>query len=209
MEYINALDKKITANEAMVKVKLCEACELVKNKIREEVKNKPLALILDIATKHNRSILGINVRYYTGSAFVIRTIGMQLLTKSHTAQEIYTEFIKTLDDFGIRTIQIIAYSTDNAGNVVNVVNWLNRDYDDFQMNHSFNLDDNIFASMNNDIFGRLIDDISTILDNQQIIHIPCAAHTEQLSVNDALKEPEFSELIVSVQQKSETGSYGS
>lgn len=195
--------EKITINEVVVKEKLHEACEHVKNKIRAEVQNKPLALMLDIATKHNRSILGINVRFYNGKSFVTRTIGMQLLTKRHAAPDIYAVLSNTLNDFGIDTIQLIAYSTDNAGNVVNVVDWLNRDYEEFQMNQDFDVENEVFASLDNDFFGRLIDEISSTLNDQQITHIPCALKMAEFDeeikfVKEIVKElrtPTFSNLL--------------
>lgn len=195
--------EKITINEVVVKEKLHEACEHVKNKIRAEVQNKPLALMLDIATKHNRSIFGINVRFYNGKSFVTRTIGMQLLTKRHAAPDIYAVLSNTLNDFGIDTIQLIAYSTDNAGNVVNVVDWLNRDYEEFQMNQDFDVENEVFASLDNDFFGRLIDEISSTLNDQQITHIPCALKMAEFDeeikfVKEIVKElrtPTFSNLL--------------
>lgn len=186
---------RITVNSSVIKIKLHDAYEQVKNEIRSETKKKPIALMLDIATKHNRSILGVNVRYYTDKGFVIRTIGMELLKNSHTAQEIYTMLSRTLEDYGIDPIQIISYTTDNAGNVVNVCDWLNCETDEFLMDQGYELDADMFASLNQDYFGNLVTEIHTILVQKRITHIPCAAHTEQLSVKDALKYPSIANEI--------------
>lgn len=186
---------RITINPSTIKVKLHDACERVKNVIRSEVLKKPIALMLDIATKHNRSILGINIRYYIENRFVTRTIGMELLRNSHTANEIYMTLSGTFRDYGIDPIQIISYTTDNAGNVVNVCDWLNYDSDEFMMDQGYDFDADIFASLNQDYFGRLVTDIHTILEQQRITHIPCAVHTEQLSVKDVLTESDIVEEI--------------
>lgn len=183
--------ERVTLNIPIIKEKLHESYESVKKGIQAGVKRKLIALMLDIATKHNLSILGINVRYYTKNGFVMRTIGMELLTNSHTAQEIHKVLSNALRDFGIESIQIIAYNTDNAGNVVKVSNWLNEDCDNIPTNHGYEFDDNMFASMNMDFLGQLVDDICHILDQERILHIPCAVHREQLSVNDVLRMPEF------------------
>lgn len=186
--------ERITVNESVIKEKLREKYEQVKSEIHAEITKKPIAVMLDLATKHNRSILGVNIRYHSSNGFVTRTIAMEPLTNSHTAQNIHHVLRQSLDDFGIVPIQIFAYVTDNAGNVVNVCFWMNRHCENFLMDQDYELDENMFASLNSDYFGNLLENIEPILGNEFISHIPCAVHTEQLAIHDAMKMTEFNEV---------------
>lgn len=67
-----------------VKDELHETSKSVREKIRAEVKNRPLCLLVDAVTKRGRSILGFSLQFIMNGKHTIRSIGMVQLNSSHT-----------------------------------------------------------------------------------------------------------------------------
>lgn len=85
--YVTALKLKgidLIINRHNIKDRIAEKAEKIRESIRRETKNKVLSLMLDIATRYNRSVLGINIGFMKDGKIQIRTIGMLVLNFSHT-----------------------------------------------------------------------------------------------------------------------------
>lgn len=82
--------------------------------IQSEVRGKFVSLLTDVGTKNRRDILGLALQYISEGRVKVRSIGMILLTTSHTAELIKNEIIKCLNVFGVTTDQVISITTDNA-----------------------------------------------------------------------------------------------
>lgn len=93
--------------------------------IKAETKNKFLSVLIDIASKYRRSILGINVQYFIGNVPVTRTIGMTHLTSSHTAKYIADKMDDQLNLFDIKMPQVITITADNARNMTAMIDHCN------------------------------------------------------------------------------------
>lgn len=104
-----------------VKEILDDTAKKVAQKIREEVKNRPLSLLVDATTKRRRSILGVSVQYILNGKHQIRSIGMLLLDESHTSAYLAKKICELLLQFNIKPRQIVAITTDNGANVVKMV----------------------------------------------------------------------------------------
>lgn len=98
--------------------------EIIKQ-IKSEVNGKFVALMVDTATKYRRSILGISIQFLQNSSITIRSIGMVHLTSSHSANYITTKIFDQLKLFEIDVSQIISVTTDNARNMVSMINRCN------------------------------------------------------------------------------------
>lgn len=131
----------------IIEEKVHEAYSIVLDRLKKEIKNTPVTIMIDIATKHNRSILGVNIRFFKDGKYIIRTICMRELLKSHTAVNIHELLKEALDTFEISHIQNYAYVSDNAGNVTNVVELLNLDCENAE-----ELDDELFTMMDTQFF---------------------------------------------------------
>lgn len=81
--------------------------------------------MLDIATKNHKAILGINIRYIIDGKVIERCIGMIALIERHTSANIAIEVKKCIDKFGISLKQVKSITTDNAANVIGIVDHLN------------------------------------------------------------------------------------
>ncbi|KAH8385480.1 hypothetical protein KR093_007926 [Drosophila rubida] len=79
--------------------------QLVKNNIRALVKGKLVSLKIDVATRMDKAILGINLQMIHGSLakteIIVKTLGMIELEESHTGVYMKTKILETLDDYGI------------------------------------------------------------------------------------------------------------
>lgn len=113
---INLRDKKYT----QIKAYISGTANKIKEKITAEANDRHVSLMLDIATKNHKSILGINLRYIIDGKIIERCIGMMPLTeRHHTSRNIAIEVKKCLDKFEISLKRVKSVTTDNAANVVN------------------------------------------------------------------------------------------
>lgn len=185
--------ERYSINRVVIEQKVHEIFILIKEKIKVEIRNKPLMLMVDITTKHNISILGVNIRFWHENKFIMRTIGMEHLKKSHTAQNVYELIIELLDQYEIKPIQIFVYVSDNAKNVTNVSILLNDDCEDYMFEEGINIDDKIFQLANDENSGIILEEVEKLFmgNNCHVISLSCAAHTTQLAVCDALKSPDI------------------
>lgn len=192
-----ATGEKYTINNLVIKEKVEETYKCVRNRITAEIKNKPIGLLADISTKHNHSILGINIRYVNEKTIVSRTIGMVALTKSHTAANLHKSITDILKEYEVQANQLISFTTDNAPNIVNVTAFLNNDCEENMAEEAYDLEDRVFELLSNSLFGNLLDTIRPILANDfpYVVFISCGAHTSQLAVNDSLKSEPFAAQI--------------
>lgn len=83
----------------------------ISEQIRLEVNAKLLSVMVDIASKNNRSLLGISVQYVLKGEIVVRSIGMMQMNDSHTADYIL-KLIKTC-----LNVYHISYITNNFDNI--------------------------------------------------------------------------------------------
>lgn len=112
--YVIALQLKgirLYITPEMVKMKIEEKSSEITQKIKGETKGKSLCLMTDIASRHSRSVLGVNIGFISNGCIAIRTIGIHTMRMSHTAEEISIIIRANLKEFDIKTNQIIAFTT--------------------------------------------------------------------------------------------------
>lgn len=103
-------------NSSNLQKYISENAEKVKHLIAKETKKKLISLMIDIASRHNRSVLGI--AFFLDGQLVIRTIGMHALHASHTAKYVASIIKKKLAEYDIALNQIISITSDNAKNML-------------------------------------------------------------------------------------------
>jgi len=98
----------ITSRNIMSFVSVRE--QAIKDGIRALVNGKLLSLKIDVATRMDKAILGINLQIIhtnvNKSEIVVKTLGMIQLTYSHTGVYIRDKILEILDDYGITLDQI-------------------------------------------------------------------------------------------------------
>lgn len=108
-------------NLIQVKNHLQETAQLIQDEIKKETKDRPLSLLVDIATRNRRSICGFSVQYILNGERKVRSIGMVELLEAHTGKYIAKVIIDRLKEFGISLCQILTITTDNASNILKMV----------------------------------------------------------------------------------------
>ncbi|KAH8357398.1 hypothetical protein KR084_004227, partial [Drosophila pseudotakahashii] len=99
----------ITSRNIMDHVRAKEIA--IKNEIKSLVKRKLLlSLKIDVATRMDKAILGINMQMIKSSIIkkeiIVRTLGMVQLFSSHTGMYIKNKIVDILDEYGISINQI-------------------------------------------------------------------------------------------------------
>lgn len=104
----------------------------VQSKIKGDVKDRYVSLMIDFATKHRRSIMGVSLQYVDNGEIVIRSIGM---FSSSTSAHTLNVLVDLLNSFGIEKSRVVSVTTDNAPNLGLMVKMLNETVERENDNH--------------------------------------------------------------------------
>lgn len=151
--------------------------EKVAEMIAARLKNRMFSVQFDIATRKNRAVLGISAQFVDPKTFKFEVIaiGMLVLDQSHTGKYIKENVEKCLNSYGLSTLQVYSYTTDNGRNVLKATRDLLEDSENILQE---NEDSDSEPDMEDPFDGHHPYDAT---------HIRCAAHTVQLAVNDFLQ----------------------
>lgn len=216
-----------------VKKNINIAAGKIRERIRNEVKGKVVSLLIDGATRNNRSLLAVSIQYIINGKVKVVPIGVKELLQRHTAIYLCSVIKNTLEQYGIRLRSILTVTSDNASNMIATTHQLEielnkaiiedcGDNDNVQENEStvdsnerfYSIDEEINKCIEDDEEQEVVTDdeaLNMILDESSLYdvllnnvtheinketgnhnlfvdQIRCAAHTLQLSINDALKK---------------------
>lgn len=173
-------------------IKSAIACdkETINSRIKHEIKNKLISVMVDIASKHGISILGVNIRYCFEGNLKVATIGMRPITTKHTGQNLKDLITEIFKEFDISTRQVYTFTIDNARNLNKTCQLMNIS----EENHEYG-DDEAESSANHEYFAYILSELEEEYTKVFVNVIPCAAHTLQLAINDAIKEGEYNGTI--------------
>lgn len=79
---------ELNITKTSIRKLITERAEQLKNTIRIELKKKFVCLMIDIASRYNRSIFGVNIAFMKDGSLAVRTIGMHSLHMAHTGKNI-------------------------------------------------------------------------------------------------------------------------
>lgn len=192
----------LVINSRSMKQLVMERAKQVKEKIMSEVKNKVVCLMMDVATRYSRSVLGISISYVIDDKKVIRTIGMHTLKMSHSAENILTMVKQTFSDYKISFRQLFAVTTDCGKDMLKSVALMdslyqdlkevaddngdktNADSDDEAWSEDENIDESIFDDQ---YYVDLLTNTAKMIESCDLIHgIACAGHALNLVVRQAI-----------------------
>lgn len=111
----NGTDLRI--NRRNIKQPLSDTAIKIKAEITSKLDKKMVCLMLDIASRYNRAVLGITVCAWIDDKIEHFTLAMHTLTKSHTSKNLFDVVINILKEFNIDLSQILSVTTDNARDV--------------------------------------------------------------------------------------------
>lgn len=211
--YVIGLQTKgveLSINKNIIKKHIENRTNEVKKIIRNETKNKMVSLMMDIATRYNRSVLGVSISYMYAGQICIRTISVHALKAAHTGVYILNLIKKILSDYEIRLCQIATVTTDNGSNMIKAVALLDAFYQSESQNRPFQPDhmedeyedeyhiDN--AVFDEEYYKQILDEVRSKLEylsSLDLIHgISCGAHCIHLAVSHAMENsPDILALI--------------
>lgn len=191
---------KTNLNSKNIVSNIENVCNEIKKIISKRVENKLISLKVDIATRANRSILGINIQYINNFKICIHTIGMIQLSKKHSAEVLLEEILQCLREYNIDIKQVYSNTTDNGRNVIKASRMLaelqeeNAVFNETleEMSQEFtneNTQDGRQIDLNNT--DAIFDDLQMKLSSIFSV-VRCAAHTLQLAVHDEMRKLEGS-----------------
>lgn len=209
--YVIALKRQgieLNINKKAIKKYIEERVNEIKKQIIDETKGGLIDLMIDIATRHNRSVIGINIKYMVNGIPVIRTIGMHSLRFAHTAENIRKLIIEKLNEYELSLENVFSITTDNGANLLKTIAELNQEYQNERQNLSENspedrsvndndqsVNDSSDEEIDMEIFDEeyYIDLLSNLrlefgdLDySNLILGISCAAHCLHLVVTKSI-----------------------
>lgn len=128
--YVIALGRQgiqLAINRTNIKHHIFQRTKKIIEMIKNNVKSKLICLMIDIASRYGRSILGVSIAYWMDEKVQINTIGMHTLTVSHTGRNIRSIIKENLIKFGIEIEQICGITTDMGTNVTKAAALLDND----------------------------------------------------------------------------------
>lgn len=184
----------LVINRQNIKKSIEERAQSIKESIALETKNEMVAVMLDIASRYNRAVLGISIAYFYDSRIQIKTIGMHTLHSSHTAANIKCILLKNLLDFNIRLEQILSVTTDNGKNLLKAIADINAELEgretvgDESDSEDF-IDKTIFDDSYYDDLLSEVRSMFNEINHSSLIHgISCGAHCLHLVITHALHD---------------------
>lgn len=114
--YVLALRTKdidLLINQRTIKEHITKRTDELRKIIKKETNRRMISIMVDIASRYNRSVLGVTIAYMYGGEIRVRTIGMRVLKASHTGVHISNILKEILSTYGIRLSQIVSIKSDN------------------------------------------------------------------------------------------------
>jgi hypothetical protein len=161
-----------------------EANELRKQ-ISNEVRGRLILMKLDGASRHDRSVLGINIQFIKDGSICLRTLALYEMQEKHTSDKQINVIMDVLKGYDISLRQIYSVTTDNGANMVKAVRLLMEQENVAEENNEIDSDSVIIDNVLDDIELEVEEEQEpSALATRSILRgVRCAAHTLQLAVD--------------------------
>lgn len=188
---------------------------VIRMKIAAELNDKYFCLLVDIATKNKRSILGVNTQCIIDDEIVIRTISMQQITVRHTSENICDQITELLPEYSLEPEQVFSFCGDNAYSMYATGERMDKaasavdDANDPIFLREDDYEDAILNMYSDcDFYADLIGNVAEkYAHRNKEMHIKttntigCASHTLHLAVEDGIRcTPNIGKLISAVRE---------
>lgn len=187
----------------------------VKEYIKTEIRNKPISIMLDIATRYGLSVMGVSLQFVANGDVQVRHLSMMELKTSHSGPYVCTCLLEILRDFDIAKQYVFSITTDNGANVKNssdLLEFFQNDnelqlvqnaLENVDLNENVDNDDEEWTNDNGD--ENALNEYNTVFEEaaQQMAAdvndgrtfprfnllqiVACAAHTLELAIQDTVE----------------------
>lgn len=169
--YIEGLKTKgveLIINNRTIKAHIEKRTNELREIIKKETKRKMVSIMIDIASRYNRSVLGVTLSYMHAGKICVRTIAVKVLKASHTGMYIMEVLREILSNYGIRLEQIVSITSDNGKNVIKAIALLDAYYQNSANRPEANDDEDEFYIdtdiFDEDYYGDLLKEVETIFE---------------------------------------------
>lgn len=137
---------------------------------------------VDIASRHCRSFLGLNIQFIKDGALHLRTLAVKKLIASHTSAHLKTRVEEILSSYNIFNDKIYTFTSDNGRNMVKLGELLQQNgvQENEEQENSDEEESNVSATFS----------VTTL--------VRCCVHTLQLIVLDAIDKSFIKPIIEKV-----------
>ncbi|XP_055525420.1 uncharacterized protein LOC129718564 [Wyeomyia smithii] len=172
-------------NRVNIKDYLATAADRVRQAIRNEMRGRLVSLKIDSASRHDRSVLGINVQYSQSDEVVIRTLAMLEVTERQTAVFLKNKILDVLKGYEVSLDQVFSVTVDNGANMCAAVKELKMELERAVLAEiSIEQGDNSEQdSVQRKLSAGLLEEF-----NNNINLIRCSVHTLQLAILDVVNK---------------------
>lgn len=109
---------KLTICLKVLRDAVLDVSEKIKEKIKAEVRGQKVCLMMDVASRHHRSIFGTSLQFIEKGEIKTRTIMMEKIFKRHTAKNLSDMLKKTLNEYSIPLRDVFSITSDNGSNML-------------------------------------------------------------------------------------------
>lgn len=116
----HSFDTKMQINSTNIGGYIEETANQIRSIIKNEVHRRLVSIKLDVASRYGRSVLGINVQFFslTERKIVIRTLGIIELKKRHTSSYLQSRVNEILELYAIDQRNVYTFTSDNGANMI-------------------------------------------------------------------------------------------
>lgn len=217
----HSLGTGLVLNASNIRTFVSATAKEIRDQIKKEVHNRMISLKLDIGSRFDKSVLGVNIQLYSRSEkkLVVRSLGMVELEDKHTAKFLEEEINKILRLYNINLRNVYTFTSDNGSNMLSLGKILqSRQHDLYlgddlrEMQTADESDDENeseeegegFEPLNFDDDGELhgtgiareLKDLFAIVKV-----VRCACHVLNIAVNNTLKDLDVKAEISEIREK--------
>lgn len=204
--YKIALESKgivLSVTAESMKKKLSERASEIKEKIKAEAKDKFFGVMIDIASRYSRSVLGVSISYILNDSIVIRTIGMHTIRMSQRSKDLFEIIETNLNEFDLNVDHIISFTTDNGKNMTKTASLFDEIQKEMHNESLMNcqallenfdsdeeMDEDIFdEKYYDDLLNAIRKEFEIVLNPSHFVHgIRCSSHCLHLVITHAIKK---------------------
>ena len=121
LEALSGHNKKACVNAENIREKVTLRASRIRKEIQQELGASFFSLKVDVATRLDRALLGVNAQFVSEGKVMLRTLAMKELTNRHIAEYIKSTLVEILEQYDIDLCQIYTITTDNGANMVKSV----------------------------------------------------------------------------------------
>ncbi|XP_036327247.1 uncharacterized protein LOC118739859 [Rhagoletis pomonella] len=115
----------IGVNRQSVLDLITSCSQKLKTELIDDLSGNLFSLKIDIATKHDITLLGINVQYIKDRNINLKSLAIKELQIGYTSEYVKSVLIEVLIEYSVDLHQILSISTGNDVNIVDAVKGLN------------------------------------------------------------------------------------